>query len=103
MAKAIPESRGQFAVILLGNNEVVGPYGPGTFNQTALSSMTSIRTVQAMKRTPDLAVDCECRRPRFSAAGREALEWQGMAMFTEQLVSAMTPGCNRFMAILKPI
>lgn len=86
VAKAIPESRGQFAVILLGNNEVVGPYGPGTFNQTALSSMTSIRTVQAMKRTRIWQLIANAVARVSAPQAREALEWQGMAMFTEQLV-----------------
>ncbi len=91
VAKAIPESPGQFAVILLGNNEVVGPYGPGTFNQTALSSMTSIRMVQAMKRTRIWQLIAGAVARLSASQAREALEWQGMAMFTEQLVQHDDP------------
>ena len=91
VAKAIPESPGQFAVILLGNNEVVGPYGPGTFNQTALTSMTSIRTVQAMKRTRIWQLIAGVVARLSSSQARDVLEWQGMAMFTEQLVQRDDP------------
>ena len=91
VAKSIPESPGQFAVILLGNNEVVGPYGPGTFNQTALSSMTSIRIVQAMKRTRIWQLIAGAVARLSVTQAREALEWQGMAMFTEQLVQHDDP------------
>ena len=91
VAKAIPESPGQFAVILLGNNEVVGPYGPGTFNQTALSNMTSIRMVQAMKRTRIWQLIAGAVARLSAPQAREALEWQGMAMFTEQLVQHDDP------------
>ena len=91
VAKAIPESQGQFAVILLGNNEVVGPYGPGTFNQTALSNMTSIRMVQAMKRTRIWQLIAGAVARLSAPQAREALEWQGMAMFTEQLVQRDDP------------
>jgi len=91
VAKAIPESPGQFAVILLGNNEVVGPYGPGTFNQTALASLTSIRMVQAMKRTRIWQLIANAVARLSAPQAREALEWQGMAMFTEQLVQRDDP------------
>ena len=91
VAKAIPESPGQFAVILLGNNEVVGPYGPGTFNQTALTSMTSIRIVQAMKRTRIWQLIAGAVARLSAPQAREALEWQGMSMFTEQLVQRDDP------------
>ena len=91
VAKAIPESPGHFAVILLGNNEVVGPYGPGTFNQTALTSMTSIRTVQAMKRTRIWQLIAGAVARLSASQARDALEWQGMAMFTEQLVQRDDP------------
>lgn len=91
VAKSIPESPGQFAVILLGNNEVVGPYGPGTFNQTALSNTTSIRMVQAMKRTRIWQLIAGAVARLSAPQAREALEWQGMAMFTEQLVQHDDP------------
>ena len=51
VAKSIPDNSADFAVILMGNNEVVGPYGPGTFNQNFLKNITLIRGIQALKRT----------------------------------------------------
>ena len=51
VARSIPKNSADFAVILMGNNEVVGPYGPGTFNQNFLSNISLIRGIQALKRT----------------------------------------------------
>jgi hypothetical protein len=51
VAKSIPENSADFAVILMGNNEVVGPYGPSTLNQNFLANITLIRGIQALKRT----------------------------------------------------
>ena len=38
VAATLPPNSADVAVVLMGNNEVVGPYGPGTFNQNFLSS-----------------------------------------------------------------
>ena len=51
VAQTLPSESADVAVILMGNNEVVGPYGPGTFNQNFLSSLSAIRALQALKRT----------------------------------------------------
>ena len=42
VAQTLPSESADVAVILMGNNEVVGPYGPGTFNQNFLSSLSAI-------------------------------------------------------------
>ena len=36
VAQTLPSESADVAVILMGNNEVVGPYGPGAFNQNFL-------------------------------------------------------------------
>lgn len=51
VAQTLPSESADVAVILMGNNEVVGPYGPGTLNQNFLSSLSAIRALQALKRT----------------------------------------------------
>ena len=53
--------------------------------------MTSIRTVQAMKRTRIWQLIAGVIARLSSSQAREALEWQGMAMFTEQLVQRDDP------------
>jgi tetratricopeptide (TPR) repeat protein len=82
VAKSIPDNSADFAVILMGNNEVVGPYGPGTFNQNFLESITLIRGIQALKRTRTWqALDSLIQRVRPVDA-QQGLEWEGMQMFT---------------------
>jgi tetratricopeptide (TPR) repeat protein len=83
VAKSIPDASADFAVILMGNNEVVGPYGPGTFNQTFLGSITLIRGIQALKRTRIWqALDSLILKFRPVDAQQD-LKWEGMQMFTE--------------------
>jgi hypothetical protein len=41
VAQTLPPGSADVAVVLMGNNEVVGPYGPGTFNQNFLSSLSA--------------------------------------------------------------
>jgi len=83
VAKSIPDNSADFAVILMGNNEVVGPYGPGTFNQTFLSNITLIHGIQALKRTRTWqALQSLIARFRPADAQQE-LKWEGMQMFTK--------------------
>ena len=94
VAKSIPENSADFAVILMGNNEVVGPYGPGTFNQNFLENITLIRGIQALKRTRIWqALDSLILRIRGVDA-KQDLEWQGMQMFTDHGVSHDDPRMN---------
>lgn len=83
IARSIPDNSADFAVILMGNNEVVGPYGPGTFNENFLANITLIRAIQALKRTRIWqALDSLFMSIKPSDAKQE-LEWEGMQMFTE--------------------
>jgi tetratricopeptide (TPR) repeat protein len=83
VAKSIPDNSADFAVILMGNNEVVGPYGPGTFNQNFLTNITLIRGIQALKRTRTWqALDSLILRVRPIDAQQD-LKWEGMQMFTK--------------------
>lgn len=91
VAESLPEHSADFAVILMGNNEVVGPYGPGTFNQNFLGSITAIRALQALKRTRIWqALDALFQQARPTDAMQE-LEWQGMQMFTNNGVPRDDP------------
>ena len=86
VAKSIPDNSADFAVILMGNNEVVGPYGPGTFNQNFLANIALIRGIQALKRTRTWqALNSLILRVRPVDAQQE-LKWEGMQMFTEHAV-----------------
>mgnify|MGYP001824525180 CR=1 FL=1 len=91
IARAIPDGSADFAVILMGNNEVVGPYGPGTISQNFLDNITLIRGVQSLKRTRLWqALDGLIQRIRPTDAMQE-LEWEGMQMFTSNAVPQDDP------------
>ena len=91
VARSIPDNSADFAVILLGNNEVVGPYGPGTFNQNFLSNLSLIRGIQGLKRTRIWqALDSLILKFRPTDAQQD-LEWEGMQMFTSHGVSRDDP------------
>ena len=91
VAETLPANSGDFAVILMGNNEVVGPYGPGTFNQNFLSSLTAIRTLQSLKRTRLWQwLDSTFQEVQATDAKAD-LEWQGMQMFVENGVAESDP------------
>jgi hypothetical protein len=91
VARSIPEDSADFAVILMGNNEVVGPYGPGTFNQNFLGNISLIRGVQALKRTRIWqALDGLILQVKPTDA-KQDLEWKGMQMFTNNGVSHDDP------------
>ncbi|MCJ7590687.1 MAG: tetratricopeptide repeat protein [Woeseiaceae bacterium] len=91
VARSIPDNSADFAVILMGNNEVVGPYGPGTFNENFLANITLIRGIQALKRTRIWqALDSLFLQIKPSEA-KQDLKWEGMQMFTDHGVSHDDP------------
>ena len=91
VANSIPDDSADFAVILMGNNEVVGPYGPGTLKQNFLANINLIRGIQTLKRTRIWqALDSLILRVRPTDAMQE-LEWEGMQMFTNHGVTFDDP------------
>jgi len=91
VAETLPANSADFALILMGNNEVVGPYGPGTFNQNFLSSLTAIRTLQALKRTRLWQWLDNAFQTLQATDAKADLEWQGMQMFVENRVLESDP------------
>lgn len=91
VARSIPEGSADYAVILMGNNEVVGPYGPGTFNKNFLESITLIRGIQALKRTRLWQALDRLILNVMPTDARQELEWQGMQMFTNRGVTHDDP------------
>lgn len=91
VAKSIPEDSADFAVILMGNNEVVGPYGPGTFNRNFLENITLIRGIQALKRTRTWQALNSLIVQISPADAMQELEWEGMQMFTNRGVTYDDP------------
>ncbi len=76
-------------VVYLGNNEVVGPYGPGCTYLSEAPPLWVIRASVAVKSTRSgqlLAAIMSRLAPRPSPA-----EWGGMSMFVEQAVAGNDP------------
>jgi len=70
-------------VIYLGNNEVVGPLGPGTVFGEATTSLARARVAMALRSTKTGQwLDGWLDR----LAGRDEARWGGMAMFAEQRI-----------------
>ncbi len=76
-------------VVYMGNNEVVGPYGPGTVFQKWVPDLRLIRANLLLKsmRTGQLLENAI--RPLISEKGRTA--WRGMEMFLGNPVGADDP------------
>ena len=91
VAQTLPSESADIAVILMGNNEVVGPYGPGTFNQNFLSSLSAIRALQALKRTRLWQLLDSSLAEVQSSDAKADLEWQGMQMFVNNGVAEDDP------------
>lgn len=91
VAQTLPSESADVAVILMGNNEVVGPYGPGTFNQNFLSSLSAIRALQALKRTRLWQLLDSSLAEVQSSDAKADLEWQGMQMFVDNGVAEDDP------------
>ena len=84
---------GDLYIVYLGNNEVVGPYGPGTTFVGYNPSLRAIRASLAVRttRTGQLLGNV---LGAFSGANKPR-EWQGMEMFIENSVTADDPRLDR--------
>ncbi len=77
-------------VIYMGNNEVIGPYGPGTVFSPLLSSLPLTRAGIRLKatRTGQLLADIASE---LGANERSPKVWRGMEMFLSRRVTADDP------------
>ena len=83
VAKECSELEPDAAVIYMGNNEVVGPFGPGTVFGGTTTSLAQARMAMALRTTKtgqllDAWMD--------KLGGRDEANWEGMGMFTNQRV-----------------
>jgi len=83
IAEELAEQKPDIFIIYSGNNEVVGPYGPGTMLTTTGMSMPVVRASIFFRSTRIGQV--------VTRLGTKKREWQGMAMFLDQQVPASSP------------
>ncbi len=81
-------------IVYLGNNEVVGPYGPGTVFTERAASLTLIRLNKWCKATR-LGQLLTAARTRLAQRDGEPIRWEGMAMFMKRQVRADDPALQR--------
>lgn len=93
IAKDCASQQPDLFIVYMGNNEVVGPYGPGTVFQAWSPSLTMIRgsvwiKSQRIGQLTDNVIGGGRRE-----AGTPA-QWRGMEMFTNNAVTADDPRLN---------
>ena len=91
VAKTLPPKTADFAVILLGNNEVVGPYGPANLSQNFISNLSIIRVLQTLKQSRIWQLVSLTIKKFAKSDSAQELRWQGMQMFTHQSTKRSDP------------
>jgi tetratricopeptide (TPR) repeat protein len=84
-------------VVYMGNNEVTGPFGPGTIFSRQSPSTGWIRTLTTLRRTRIVqAIDLLVQR--WADRNRPAGAWGGLEMFLEHQVTDTDPRLHRVRA-----
>jgi tetratricopeptide (TPR) repeat protein len=83
IAKGLAKQKPDLFVIYSGNNEVVGPYGPGTALTSSAMNLAVIRT--------DIFVRSTRIGQLLTKVGEQKKEWGGMEMFMDKHVPASSP------------
>jgi tetratricopeptide (TPR) repeat protein len=83
IAKDLAKQRPDVFIIYSGNNEVVGPYGPGTALTSAGMNLEVIRASMFLRSTRIGQL--------LTKLGTKKQEWRGMEMFMDKQVSANSP------------
>jgi tetratricopeptide (TPR) repeat protein len=83
IAKGLAKQKPDLFIIYSGNNEVVGPYGPGT---ALTSSSMSLPVIRA-----SIFVHSTRIGQLLTQVGEQKKEWRGMEMFLDKQVRASSP------------
>ena len=83
IAKGLADQKPDVFIIYSGNNEVVGPYGPGTVLTSAGMSIPVVRGSVFFRSTRIGQL--------VTRLGTKKQEWRGMSMFLDQQVPASSP------------
>jgi tetratricopeptide (TPR) repeat protein len=87
IAKGLADQHADLFIIYSGNNEVVGPYGPGTVLTTSGMSMPVIRSSISLRSTRI--------GQAVSKIGTQKKNWQGMQMFLDKQVRGNSPSMEQ--------
>jgi tetratricopeptide (TPR) repeat protein len=90
MARQVADLEPDLFVVYMGNNEVVGPYGPGSAN---LSVMPPLFVIRASIWTGGTRMGQLILRliGRFATPASHPADWRGMGTFTENIVRGDDP------------
>ncbi len=83
IAKGLADQHPDLFIIYSGNNEVVGPYGPGTVLTSSGMSIPVVRSSIFLRSTR--------LGQLFTRLGTQKKEWRGMEMFLDKQVRASSP------------
>ena len=83
IAEGLAKERPDLFIIYSGNNEVVGPYGPGTALTSSKMSLPVIRASIFVRSTRIGQL--------LTKVGTRKKEWRGMEMFLDKQVQASSP------------
>lgn len=87
IAEGLSDQKPDLFIIYSGNNEVVGPYGPGTMLTSGGMSMPVVRSSIFFRSTRIGQL--------LTSLGTKKREWHGMEMFLDQQVQADSPLLQR--------
>lgn len=100
IAKECAKLKPDLFIVYLGNNEVVGPFGPGTVFQSFTPSLTLIRASLRLK-SLRIGQWLDALIQRLSRRRRNIRTWGGMEMFLENRVPVDDPRLKKVYAHFK--
>ena len=89
-SRGVRQQKADVLIVYMGNNEVIGPYGPGTVLGHYSPSRWMIRASMSMKSWRIGQLLQNVLRPD-DARGKVSAEWRGMEAFLERNVTADDP------------
>jgi tetratricopeptide (TPR) repeat protein len=90
IARECAEHEPDIFIIYTGNNEIVGPYGPGTVFRKWSPNLTMIKG-SIWAKSLRIGQLLEAGMARVSAGDRAPTKWEGMAMFLNKTVTLDDP------------
>jgi tetratricopeptide (TPR) repeat protein len=96
IAKDLARHQPDLFVVYAGNNEVVGPYGPGTVFSSAAMSLPAIRASIFVRSTRIGQLLAKVAGPKK----QQPRDWRGMEMFLDKQIRADSPLMERAYANL---